>query len=575
MTLATGAYLWGSGYDLVSSTALSGSQSDARSAAAWLALIALLLLGTHPCLRLAIGLLRGRWWPDRLAWRATRQQRRDRDRIIRRNWVPVHIASPTALADEAFAVIVEILQANGLRPPALPRERLASHFARASGILHEWPPDWAKLEWVPYRVARDVVDHLAETPGGLGEGASHRVNMSFLEEDLRRALNEFLTTRIPVAGTAALSFPLSGELLPTALGNAEAAVADRVHRRYGLDLGLAWPRIAALPSEAEQRRLADAQRRADTTTALAAGWLLAAVGLVLTISASLARGLLSVVLLVAVLGTLAFFRTSYRQAVVRTVAHGRLVEAVVDLKRLPMLDALGWRRPRSPEDERALFSALSAALAGGPAEARFQRYCGTTTRSEPGAEWSAALAETIDGLGRELPEAVTASVLGGVERGLSDTLEPAVERTLQRTLAGPELDNFDGHLSVMLVRDGVVPVEIDDTLRALLDRDRPYELVVAVGHLPTADATTAPVRIRGGNDRHTVEFGVSVDSNVPALRQGERSIVVRPDSDDKVRFPVGVGHTVAESAWLWVRVTQHGRTIQNLVITLVAMDQRS
>ncbi|MFF3249110.1 hypothetical protein ACFYWY_36525 [Streptomyces sp. NPDC002870] len=600
MALATGAYLWGTGYDLVSSTALTGSRSEVRAAAAWLAAVSLLLLVAYPCLRFVIGLLRGMWWPTRLASWAVHLQRRHRDQLVHRSQVTFisSLTGPADLADEAAEVIMDALWAKGLTPSHQHAEQLARGFARAVEQFRGDPSFWPPLDQLRREVAHLALWEAAnDLPREGEEEINHRIAASLgHDSDLVRALDEFLAARIPLADRTPLSFRLAGELRPTALGNAEAAVVERVHRRYGLDVSLAWPRITVLLSEGEQRRLGDVERRADAATALAAGWLVATVGLVVTAAAAPGWPVPSAALLAAAAGTLAFCRTFYQQAVERAVSHGQLVEATVDLQRLPMLDALGWRRPRSPKDERALFLALSAALAGGRVADRFQRYSETTSQGESdSAELSAALAEAIDGLprrlhatvdrsvaravhesvGRELPEAMTASVLGGVERGLNETLEPAVERTLQRTLAGPKLDNFDGHLSVILLQNGVSPVAIDDTRRALLQRDQPYELVVAIGHHPNTDAATAPVRIRGGNDHRTVEFAVSIDSNIPTLRQHERAVVVEPRGEDGVRFPVRLDHTVAESAWLWVRVAQHGRTIQNLEITLIAKDQRS
>ncbi|MFD8301516.1 hypothetical protein ACFV29_04025 [Streptomyces sp. NPDC059690] len=577
VALAAGAFLWGTGYDLVSSTALTGSQSDVRQAAAWLAAVSLLLFAAYPCLRLAVGLLRGMWWPARIASWAVVRQRRHRE------------PSLTGLADATANRVIEALHPwLSLSPEQA--SRLSVEVEQAFERHRESPACWAINGELRRAVAQDVLGAAAERMGG---------GRPFFEEysertGLLRVVDDFLFART-LATTAPLRYPLSNSSLqPTALGNAEAAVADRVHRRYGLDLGLAWPRITVLLTEVEQRPLTDAERRADTATSLAAGWLLATVGLLLTAGAAWGWPVPSAALLVAAVGTAAFYRAFYRQAIERIVAYGQLVEATVDVQRLTLLDALGWQRPSDSGNERAVFSALSSSLAGGPVDERFRRYSEPVARETESAGLTAALTEAIDGLpdrlhntvdrsvseavrqsvGRDLPK-VTRSVISSVERGLDEKLEPAVQRTLQQSLAGPKLDNFDGHLSVTLL-DGESLVPIDDSNQANVQRNRPYELAVTLGHQPDPGAgTDAPVRVRGGHDSPTVEFVVSVDSNIPALRQDGVAVVVSPDSEGRTRFAIRLDDTVTKSVWLWVRVSQHGRTIQNLEITLMAMGQAS
>lgn len=285
---------------------------------------------------------------------------------------------------------------------------------------------------------------------------------------------------------------------------------------------------------------------------------------------------------VGAVGAYTLYVNSYRRAIDRTISHGRLVESVIDLYRLSLLDALGFRRPRNQEEERELFQMLSFALAGVREVDSFWYAAATgdsamlsdlrSTLDAAMDELPGRLRATVDdsvsqavrdSVDRDLPRAVTESVLGSVEQGLGETL--------RRTLAGPRLDNFDGHLSVTLL-DGGTPVRVDNEGSARMIRDHEYQLVISIGQEPSPDATTVPVRIRGGNEHPTVTFAVSIDSNVLALRQAERSLAVGRHSDSVVRFPLQLDHSAAESNWLWIRVTQHERTIQNLELTLNVTD---
>jgi hypothetical protein len=327
-----------------------------------------------------------------------------------------------------------------------------------------------------------------------------------------------------VMPSVARRFPLSGPLRPTALGNAEAAVADRVYRRYSLDLGLAWPLLATLIPAEDRGRLADAEHRAEVALYSAAGWLVATIWVV-PITWVLAlfgmtggtRYWVAAFVAVSVATTLIFYTTRYSQAVTRAIEHGTLMESAVDIYRYVLLETLGFRRPR-PDEEREWFTELPALLAGRPIDERYRRDNGTTKDSAVIADLrdtvSQAVRDTVD---TDLPEVVAASVLSIVER--------VVGETLRRQLVGPELDNFDGYLSVSL-RDAERVVPTDGQGRALVVHDHDYRLVIVIGAEQLAGAATALVRIRGGNEQPVVPFAVSVDSNVPALRLVEQSFPV-------------------------------------------------
>jgi hypothetical protein len=362
-----------------------------------------------------------------------------------------------------------------------------------------------------------------------------------------------LQPRCDIAATeVALRFPLSDAALRrTALGNAEAAVADRIARRYhGLDLELAWPRLTPLILENDQKSLATtlaaAEYRADAALFSAAGWLVVTVWIlpwIWVVSQFAMTGTFRLwappfFFAASVAVTLFSYSNRYREAVDRTIARGKLVESAVDFYRLDLLNQLGFRRPK-PGEEPQVFAALSAYLAGHTVEKRF-------LRDDVAVEGSI--------------QALESSILGTVKRG--------IDESMRRTLAGPELENYDGHLSVKVLDDGAaVPVSGDST--AGLIPGHGYTLVVSIASNPQLDAATAPIRIRGGNDGPVVPFAVSIDSNVPDLCVTERPFPVqREASRPPLEVPFRMERNSNASRWVWIRVTQHGRTIQNLDLEL-------
>ena len=595
--LVTSALLWGTGHDLQSADVLAESKAGGRAAVAWLAALSLLMLLAYPMLGLAVSAVRG-VWPRfgpvvRLAQRAQAKQRRRRGQALK-------LGRPGALGPRQLQVLAfEAMTAaatDDLAPGesgcSLPDEMIAEGAREIAASVSGWasaPGDKPSPMDITLRLAAEALKTVQRQISDLGEGVSD------LGEDAREPdraddrrvydLAHLLlhTSGVLVPAGISLRFPLLGDVRPTALGNAEAAVADRVHRRYALDLELAWPRLEALIPAAERQPVASERRRADAAVSLAAGWRVATVWLVAALFATAAFGfqIPAILLAVSAVGALALYENNYRQAIDRTISHGRLVESAVDLHRLSLLDALGWRRPETLVEERSVFAALSDALAGATVEGRFRSYStmpgDSVTLADLHATLDDAMAEvparlrasleaavealpsrlnaTVErsvtravhsSIDRELPQAVTETVAGSVERSLNQTFEPALERTLHRSLAGPDLDNFDGRLSVALLRADV-PVELDEHGKAPVARDQDYELAVNIvperarssGPDPTAGAASARLRIRGGKVSASVLFHVSVDSNVRSLRQDERALTVARDTPGELGSPFG------------------------------------
>ncbi len=342
-------------------------------------------------------------------------------------------------------------------------------------------------------------------------------------------------------------FPLSDPVRPTALGNAEAALVDRVYRRYSLEVGRILPLLVNLMSDRDAERLAAAERRADIALYSAAGWLVATIWVVpitwvlalfgMTVGT---RNWVPGFAVASIAVTLIFYTTRYSQAITRAIEYGSLLESDVDIYRLDLLETLGFRRPR-PSEEREFFAELPGVFAGRPIDERYRRDNGASENPAGEAE-------------------------------LRQIVSESVERGLQRYQAGPELDNYDGYLSVIM-RDNGRAVPPDEDGQVTVSHDHNYDLVIVIGGEPRPGAATAPLRIRNGNEPSVVPFAVSVDSNVPALRLAEQPFPVTRTEDRELDVPLPIGPSGKTPTWLWIRVTQHDRTIQNLELMLHGEDR--
>jgi hypothetical protein len=551
--LAVGALLWGTGNELpfVGSWKPVQGSADTRDAVAWLGGLALFLVLAHPLLRFAARLLHGNW-PASLARLGARRSAR-LARLLHRTMARTHTSlGARATAEALLAEVQDIVNdlAVELDPGAADAVNRAmqkacrNELAPLSEHLREHMPSsdesWQKLRQAVLHAVVAAAERIApgDAVGVLG----------------------MLQSRARVWAGAPHVSPRLGRPRPTRLGNAEAAVADRVYARYGLELEVAWPHLSSLIPEPSRSMLGAAERGVDTAVYVAAGWGLAAVGAALAASFYLSA---SPLLVVGVVGSLALCTSSYSQAITRAVAHGHLVESAVDLHRLELLDALGWRRPGSAQDERALFEALSIALAGGPADERFRR------RTAPGerADVGESVDRAIDSFAGRLEESVQRT-LAPVAGAVLSTVAEGLQETLQRSLAGPPLTNFNGHVSVGLIA-GDAQLEPGRERRVRIEPGVGYRLIVAIGPRPHPSAATARLRVRGGEDSEQAVFALAVDSNLAELRRDEDDIVVPRGGEAMREFAFKIDEWPAEPPWLWVRVMQHQRTLQNIDLTLV------
>jgi hypothetical protein len=157
-------------------------------------------------------------------------------------------------------------------------------------------------------------------------------------------------------------FPRTREdLLPTRLGNvfrgAEKYPGDV--GRYGIDAVFFWPRLHAVLGDSTRAALADARSSMDLLLTASALALVFGVGSGAYLA--LASGP-AVAWLLAVGGSLLIGWLAYRGTVSAAVVYAENVRAAFDLHRLDLLDQLGYERPTTLDEERAIWKALAQRL---------------------------------------------------------------------------------------------------------------------------------------------------------------------------------------------------------------------
>ena len=328
-------------------------------------------------------------------------------------------------------------------------------------------------------------------------------------------------------------------------GNAEWTSLERVESRYGCDGEVLWPRLRRLLPEHDRRSVAAAELRRDLTLAAAAGFLLAALIAFGIAAAYVSQGWIAVVGLAVALATAVIAWRAYEAAVRAAREYAYEIEIAFDLHRVRLLQHMGLRLPDSPDEERALFEELSRALRKAvPVDAAYRWRGGEMVGAE---ELLANVEERVDGTVRKALEVVPEAVTDGV----------------QMALRGTPLVNYDGWVSVEVLDDGRT-LELSDARELAVTPGRRYELVVTIG--PDRGASIAePLVVSGGVEQPAVEFRVEIDSDLPALRHAPTPLVVtRTGAAGNVRFGLELSEITDPPPWLWVRVMQGRRTLQNV-----------
>ena len=378
------------------------------------------------------------------------------------------------------------------------------------------------------------------------------------QERRRKALSERASTKdgppsSAVIGSALqLLYPSSGVLRPTALGNVLVAVDERVAGRHdGLPLVAAWPRLRHFLSDVERSALDARERRTQAMLTIAAASLVA-FGLTLVIDIGTVFFAFSWPLLIGPVAAVIAGRGAYRAAINAAVLEGIEVEAAVDVHLEAFLEAMGVSAAADAESRKQAFAALFDPVKS--VEETLQELGIAGSRDVVAERLMNDIRRSVqEEMASSLPDAVAGPVTAAVRASFREFVE------------GEPLVNYDGVLSVGL-RDGhgdSVPISDDQSV--VLDNGLSYELDVTIGPRAAPGAATVPLSIGTGVNEEVAPFEVAVDSDIRGLRRTAIPLDVRPGDTRDVKFPLYVG--VPPPRWIWIRVAQRGRTVQNLELS--------
>lgn len=135
------------------------------------------------------------------------------------------------------------------------------------------------------------------------------------------------------------------DFLPTRLGNILRAAERRPYHRYGLDAIICWPRLWLILPEATKKDIQTAQSELNNAVRLCLWGVL-----------GLGWGIWSwKIISIALLS----FLFAYNWAITAAITYGELIEASFDLHRKLLYQALGWKKPDDPKEERRVGQQLT------------------------------------------------------------------------------------------------------------------------------------------------------------------------------------------------------------------------
>ncbi|WP_414528468.1 hypothetical protein [Nodularia chucula] len=177
-------------------------------------------------------------------------------------------------------------------------------------------------------------------------------SLTLADKDEYRQLNEQLLTPTQQENLVRIrlalhNLPANTDLMPTRLGNILRTAERRPLEKYGLDAIICWSRLWLLLPEAAKKDLQNA--RADLNNA-ARLWLWSILFLVWA-----AFGAWWAI----PLGILSALFAYYNWAIAAATTYGDLIEASFDLHRQLLYQALGWKKPDDPNEERRVGQQLT------------------------------------------------------------------------------------------------------------------------------------------------------------------------------------------------------------------------
>jgi len=150
-------------------------------------------------------------------------------------------------------------------------------------------------------------------------------------------------------------------------------------------------------------------------------------------------------------------------------------------------------------------------------------------------------------------------------------LDASVHAAVKAAFSGPALVDFVGWLGIEIIDSEGARVMVTEDREVPLRPDHRYNLVVVMA-TQRPSGVAEPLRITGGIKAATAEFSVVLDSSDPELRRPAQVLTVRTSGDSaSVQFAF---ETRASSGppWLWIRVAQRGRVVQNLELVGIPAD---
>jgi len=155
-----------------------------------------------------------------------------------------------------------------------------------------------------------------------------------------------------------------------------------------------------------------------------------------------------------------------------------------------------------------------------------------------------------------------------VTRTISSSLRTAAPGAIRDAFAGPDLVNYRGWTTLVLLDSGGRPLSPPEGRRVTLVPGEQYTLRVTIG-LRERSGLTRELRVTGGIDEDVVPFTVDVDSNDQRLQRPEVPVTVGAhDGEAVVDFAIGVDHDT-DPRWLWVRVSQRQQIVLQVELELV------
>lgn len=142
-------------------------------------------------------------------------------------------------------------------------------------------------------------------------------------------------------------------------------------------------------------------------------------------------------------------------------------------------------------------------------------------------------------------------------------LNASVRAAVKDAFSGPELVDFEGWLGIEVTDAEGARVPVTEDREVPLRAGQRYNLVVTIA-TERPSGVVSLLRTTGGIKAPTVEFSVVLDSDDPEVRQPAQVVAVHTyEGSASAQFTFETRESLV-LPWLWVRVAQRGRVVENL-----------